>query len=38
MMINKDAVLTIAKKEFSDKLYEPSFIILMSIFMVILFV
>ena len=37
-MINENAVLTIAKKEFSDKLYEPSFIILAFIFMITLFV
>jgi len=30
--VNKDSVLTIAQKEFSDKLYEPSFIILLAIF------
>ena len=37
-MINKNAVITIAKKEFSDKLYDPSFVILMFIFMITLFV
>lgn len=30
--MNKDSVLTLAQKEFSDKLYEPSFIVLMIIF------
>ncbi|WP_305064038.1 ABC transporter permease [Methanococcoides sp.] len=37
-MTNKNAVLIIAKKEFSDKLHEPSFLVLMSIFMITLFV
>ncbi|MCM1987854.1 ABC transporter permease [Methanococcoides seepicolus] len=37
-MTNKNAVLIIAKKEFSDKLHEPSFLVMMSIFMVTLFV
>ena len=31
--MNQNGVLTIAQKEFSDKLYEPSFIILLIIFM-----
>ncbi|MDI9395279.1 MAG: ABC transporter permease [Euryarchaeota archaeon] len=30
--MNKDSVLILAQKEFSDKLYEPSFIILFAIF------
>jgi len=30
--VNKDSVLTLAQKEFSGKIYEPSFIILMIIF------
>ncbi len=30
--MNKDSVLTLAQKEFSDKIYEPSFIILLAIF------
>lgn len=30
--MNKDSVLTLAQKEFSDKIYEPSFIVLMIIF------
>ncbi|NLN44468.1 MAG: ABC transporter permease [Methanosarcina sp.] len=30
--MNKDSVLTLAQKEFSDKLYEPSFIVLLVIF------
>lgn len=29
--MNKDSVLTLAQKEFSDKIYEPSFILLMNI-------
>ncbi|MDD4496688.1 MAG: ABC transporter permease [Methanosarcinaceae archaeon] len=36
--MNKDSVLTLAQKEFSDKLYEPSFIILMVIFTGTIFV
>jgi ABC-2 type transport system permease protein len=35
--VNKDSVLTLAQKEFSDKLYEPSFIILLAIFTSIMF-
>lgn len=35
--MNKDSVLTLAQKEFSDKLYEPSFIILLAIFTGIIF-
>ncbi len=30
--MNKDSVLTLAQKEFSDKIYEPSFILLMILF------
>jgi len=30
--MNKDCVLTLAQKEFSDKLYEPSFFVLVAIF------
>jgi ABC-type transport system involved in multi-copper enzyme maturation permease subunit len=37
-MVNKNAVLIIAKKEFADKLHEPSFLVLMSIFMITMFV
>jgi ABC-type transport system involved in multi-copper enzyme maturation permease subunit len=37
-MINKNAVLIIAKKEFADKLHEPGFLVLMSIFMITLFI
>jgi len=37
-MMNKDCVLTIAQKEFSDKLYEPSFFVLLAIFMATLFI
>jgi ABC-2 type transport system permease protein len=36
--VDKDRILTIAQKEFSDKLYEPSFIVLMVIFMGTIFV
>jgi len=35
--VNKDSALTLAQKEFSDKLYEPSFIILLAIFTSIMF-
>jgi ABC-type transport system involved in multi-copper enzyme maturation permease subunit len=37
-MINLTAILTIAKKEFSDKLYESSLVLLMAIFMLALFI
>ena len=36
--MNKGSVLTLAQKEFSDKLYEPIFIVLMIIFMGTIFV
>nr|WP_321496900.1 ABC transporter permease [uncultured Methanolobus sp.] len=37
-MINLNAITTIAKKEFSDKLYERSLILLMAVFMISLFI
>jgi len=37
-MINTNAIMTIAKKEFSDKLYERSSLFLIAIFMGTLFV
>jgi len=36
--MNKDCVLTLAQKEFSDKLYEPSFFVLVAIFMGTIFI
>ncbi len=36
--MNKDCVLTLAQKEFSDKLYEPSFFVLVAIFMGTMFI
>lgn len=36
--MNKDCVLTLAQKEFSDKLYEPSFFVLVAIFMSTIFI
>ncbi|AKB36895.1 hypothetical protein MSSAC_2305 [Methanosarcina siciliae C2J] len=36
--MNKDSVLTLAQKEFSDKLYEPSFIVLLTLFTGTLFI
>jgi len=36
--MNKNCVLTLAQKEFSDKLYEPSFFVLVAIFMGTIFV
>ena len=37
-MVNKDCVLILAQKEFSDKLYEPSFFVLVAIFMGTIFI
>ncbi|MHC1754955.1 MAG: ABC transporter permease [Methanosarcina sp.] len=36
--MNKNCVLTLAQKEFSDKLHEPSFFVLLAIFMGTLFI
>ena len=36
--MNKDCILTLAQKEFSDKLYEPSFFVLVAIFMGTIFI
>ena len=36
--MNKNCVLTLAQKEFSDKLYEQSFFVLLAIFMGTMFV